>query len=256
LINLHFDESVSSGYKSNSQKIRVMSENWIAENMYCPCCGNSHITNLKNNKPVADFQCDYCGEIFELKSKEGNLGKKITDGAYHTMIERITSTSNPDLFIMQYSMNYDVIGLMLIPKFFFVPDIIEKRKPLAPTARRAGWIGCNILINEIPLQGKIPIIQNRRIYDSTEVIENYSRIKSLQTKNIDSRGWLLDVLNCVNQIPSNDFYLKDVYEFADVLSQKHINNNNIEAKIRQQLQLLRDKGFIEFMERGHYRKLY
>jgi type II restriction enzyme len=88
------------------------------------------------------------------------------------------------------------------------------------------------------------------------VIENYSRIKSLQTKNIDSRGWLLDVLNCVNQIPSNDFYLKDVYEFADVLSQKHINNNNIEAKIRQQLQLLRDKGFIEFMERGHYRKLY
>ncbi|MBQ1398560.1 MAG: restriction endonuclease, partial [Clostridia bacterium] len=37
--------------------------------------------------------------------------------------------------------------------------------------------------------------------------------------------------------------------------QKHIHNNNIEAKIRQQLQILRDKGFIEFLERGHYRKI-
>ncbi|MGN1131915.1 MAG: hypothetical protein ACI4RL_03340, partial [Ruminococcus sp.] len=32
--------------------------------------------------------------------------------------------------------------------------------------------------------------------------------------------------------------------------------HNVQAKIRQQLQLLRDKGFIEFTERGHYRKLY
>jgi len=28
-----------------------------------------------------------------------------------------------------------------------VPEIIERRKPLAITARRAGWIGCNILGN-------------------------------------------------------------------------------------------------------------
>ncbi|EKC57958.1 Dam-replacing, partial [human gut metagenome] len=31
--------------------------------------------------------------------------------------------------------------------------------------------------------------------------------------------------------------------------------HNVEAKIRQQLQQLRDKGFIEFTTRGHYRKL-
>ena len=35
---------------------------------------------------------------------------------------------------------------------------------------------------------------------------------------------------------------------------KVVNNNNIEAKIRQQLQILRNKGIIEFLERGHYRK--
>ncbi|MDE6698369.1 MAG: hypothetical protein K2J91_02695 [Lachnospiraceae bacterium] len=31
--------------------------------------------------------------------------------------------------------------------------------------------------------------------------------------------------------------------------------HNIEAKIRQQLQFLRDTGFIEFLCRGQYRKI-
>jgi type II restriction enzyme len=254
-MDLHFNKVIANSYKSNSQKIRVMSENWVESNMYCPNCGNPHIDNLENNKPVADFQCNYCGEIFELKSKEGALGNKITDGAYHTMIDRITSSSNPDLFILQYNKEYDVIGLTLVPKFFFVPSIIEKRKPLAPTAKRAGWIGCNILVNEIPLQGKIFIIQNQHIYPSSEILQNYNKIKKLKTQSIESRGWLLDVLNCVNQIPKKEFNLKDMYFFVEKLSQKHINNNNVEAKIRQQLQFLRDKGFIEFLGKGHYRKL-
>lgn len=76
MINFNFDESIGEQYKSKSQKIRVMSENWISRNMFCPCCGNPHINNLKNNQPVVDMQCDNCGEIFELKSKKEKLGKK------------------------------------------------------------------------------------------------------------------------------------------------------------------------------------
>ena len=101
-MNYNFNLSLIENYKSNSQKIRVMSETWLAENVYCPYCGNSHLSKFANNKPVADFYCDSCGEVFELKAKENNIGKKITDGAYSTMIERITSISNPDLFVMQY----------------------------------------------------------------------------------------------------------------------------------------------------------
>ncbi|MCH5265100.1 MAG: restriction endonuclease [Lachnospiraceae bacterium] len=254
-MNLHFNELLAKPYKSKSQKIRVMSENWITDNMFCPCCGNPHITGLGNNSPVADMQCDSCGEIFELKSKEGNIGRKITDGAYSTMIDRITSITNPELFVMQYSKSLDVTELTLIPKFFFVPDIIEKRKPLARTARRAGWVGCNILYNNIPEQGKISIIHNGRVNHIENVVDNYKHIKNLQRKSLESRGWLMDVLHCVNSIKENDFYLRDVYAFAEQLQSKHINNHNIEAKIRQQLQFLRDKGFIEFLERGHYRKL-
>ena len=62
------------------------------------------------------------------------------------------------------------------------------------------------------------------------------------------------MLTCINTIDSVEFSLQDVYAFEELLQKKHRNNNNVEAKIRQQLQILRDKGVIEFLERGHYRK--
>ncbi|MCM1183590.1 MAG: restriction endonuclease [Roseburia sp.] len=255
-MNLHFDESLGEGYKSKAQKIRVMSESWVSRNMFCPCCGNSHIAELKNNAPVADMKCNRCGAIFELKSKEGKIGKKINDGAYATMLKRITDITNPELFVMRYSADYIVTDFILIPKFFFVPQIIEKRKPLAAAARRAGWTGCNILYSEIPEQGKIRIIKDGIIEPAEAVVERYAQIKSLETANIASRSWLLDVLNCVNDIETNEFYLQDVYAYTKILQARHSENHNIEAKIRQQLQFLRDKGFIEFLGRGHYKKRF
>ncbi len=254
-MNFNFDTSLAENYKSNSQKIRVMSESWVGKNIFCPICGSSHICNLNNNMPVADLKCDNCGEIYELKSKQGKVGSKINDGAYSTMLERINSSNNPNLFIMNYSDNYQVTDLLLIPKFFFVESIIEKRKPLSPTAKRAGWVGCNILFGDVPIQGRIKIIEDQQVYNKTEIVKNYDRIKKLQTNNLESRGWLMDVLNCVNAIDTTDFSLKEIYAFAEQLHKKHINNHNVEAKIRQQLQFLRDKGFIEFTTRGHYKKL-
>ena len=253
-MNFNFNEQLAYGYKKATQKVRVMSESWVADNMFCPCCGQPHIHKLDNNKPVADFQCIGCGEIFELKSKKGSIGKKINDGAYSTMIERITSTDNPDLFILKYTKELEVTDLYVIPKFFFVPSIIEKRKPLSSTSKRAGWVGCNILVSEIPSQGRIDIISHGVLSDINDVVNSYSKVRQLQTNNLESRGWLLDVLNCVNKIPNSEFSLQDVYKYTGVLQAKHTGNHNVEAKIRQQLQILRDKGFIEFLDRGHYRK--
>ena len=98
-MNLDFDASLAEGYRSGSQIARVVTENWMSVNMYCPRCGNIHISHFENNRPVADFFCPACKNEFELKSKGGSLGKKINDGAYDTMIERITSNNNPDFFL-------------------------------------------------------------------------------------------------------------------------------------------------------------
>ena len=97
-----------------------MSENWVAHNIYCPICGNPHISNLDNNMPVADFSCTYCGEIFELKSKCGNIGNKIADGAYFTMIERITSSNNPNLFFnvnILKTLSFTLFSISLFSKY-------------------------------------------------------------------------------------------------------------------------------------------
>ncbi|MBR0383508.1 MAG: restriction endonuclease, partial [Eubacteriaceae bacterium] len=142
-----------------------------------------------------------------------------------------------------------------IPKHFFTPEIIKKRKPLSQSARRAGWIGCNIQVSGIPKAGKIPIIENGMIQDKAKIIEKVSAADALNLSNMESRGWLYDVMSCIDKIDSRDFTLKEMYQFEAVLFQKHPNNHNIQAKIRQQLQLLRDKGFIEFTGRGEYRKV-
>lgn len=254
-MNIEFDKSIVAKYHSNSQIARVLTENWVEQNMYCPRCGNLSIEHFENNRPVADFFCPVCKNEYELKSKSGALGRKIADGAYDTMLKRITSNENPDFFFMSYSKNeFKISNFMIIPKHFFVPNIIEKRNPLSPTARRAGWVGCNILIDKIPEQGRISIISNGCILDAKSVKQKVNISTKLEMNNIDNRGWLLDVLNCTNAL-SKKFTLEQMYTFENVLQEKHPKNNNVRPKIRQQLQLLRDKGFIEFLGNGRYAKI-
>ena len=253
--NLYFNKNLASRYKSNSQAIRILSESWMSENMYCPCCGNVVLKQFNNNKPVADFYCERCNEQFELKSTSKIIVNKIVGGAYSTAIERVNSKTNPDLFVLQYSDNM-VKNLVVVPKYFFTPDIIEKRKPLSETARRAGWIGSNILYGKIPSQGKISIVANGSIISFEKVFDEYQKASRLNVDNIEKRGWLFDVLNCVNMILDDTFSLEDVYRFEMLLKNIHPKNNNIKDKIRQQLQFLRNRGIIEFIDnRGHYRKL-
>jgi len=256
-MNLRFNTEIANNYTSNSQKIRVLTEDWVKRNLYCPICGQEMLNEYESNRPVADFYCDSCKSEYELKSKQssfGKLGNKIVDGAYETMINRITSMQNPNFFFLTY--NDDLVNnFLLIPNHFFTPSIIEKRKPLSDTARRAGWVGCNINIGEIPESGKIYIVKNNVQIEQEKVIASYERTKTLQTNNLESRGWIMDILICINKIPYDDFSLEQMYSFEKELKIKHPENNFIKDKIRQQLQNLRDKGFIEFTSRGNYKKI-
>lgn len=256
-MELKFCDDGISKYHSGTQIARVLTEEWFKKNMFCPRCGNAYVNKFENNRPVADFYCPVCNSEYELKSKQGTLGKRINDGAYDTMIKRITSNKNPDFFFMSYSKRENkVTDLLIIPKHFFVPDIIERRNPLPPTARRAGWVGCNIVIEKVPEQGRISIISQGKIADVDAVIKKVSMSNRLEIKDINSRGWIMDVLNCVNVFPAEVFSLEDIYAFAEGLQAKHPENHNVKPKIRQQLQLLRDKGFLAFLGNGKYRKLY
>ncbi len=253
---LQMDSSLAQKYTNASQKTRVVTEAWVENNMFCPRCGALHIARYENNKPVADFYCPRCNNQFELKSKAGASFEKISDGAYSTMINRITGMNNPDFFFMSYTKSdWLVKDFFFVPKHFFTPEIIEKRKPLTVTARRAGWVGCSILLAKIPTTGRIPIVENGVLLDQGEIIKKVKKADNLLVSNMNARGWLLDVLSCVERIQSINFNLSQVYDFEAELSAKHPDNNNVRAKIRQQLQLLRDKGIIEFASPGEYKKV-
>ena len=141
-----------------------------------------------------------------------------------------------------------------MPRHFFTPEIIEKRKPLSRAAHRAGWTGCNIKLELIPRQGRIIVINGGRLREPRDVVEEFRKSEKLYVNDLSVRGWLLDILTCVNSIKTEEFVLEDVYRFSDWLYKKHPDNNNIKAKIRQQLQMLRDKEYIEFLGKGKYRR--
>jgi len=253
-MHLNLYSSTADSYTSNSQKIRILTEQWVNEYIYCPSCGEC-LSEYPNNRPVADFFCSRCQEDYELKSKQNKMGKKIVDGAYSTMIERLTSKSNPNFFFLNYNKNsYDISNFVVIPKHFFIPEIIEKRKPLSSTARRAGWVGCNILLDTIPSSGKIFYIKNNEIQSKDKVLEEWVRTSFLKDSiTLQSKGWILDIIKCIEKVGQKDFSLQHIYQFEKELRMKYPHNKNIRAKIRQQLQVLRDKGFLSFEGRGKYK---
>ena len=221
---------------------------------FCPNCGN-FVNDFKNNSPVADFYCKNCREEYEFKSKKDEMGKKIVDGAYKKMIERLSSENNPSFFFLNYSLdNYKVQNFVVIPKHFFIPQIIEKRKPLSENAKRVGWVGCNILLQSIPQSGKIFYVKNGNQKNKSDILKNWQKTLFLrESSTFDLRGWILDVMSCIDKLNKKEFMLDEVYDFENILYQKHPDNKHIKDKIRQQLQFLRDEGYLEFLDRGKYR---
>jgi type II restriction enzyme len=102
--------------------------------------------------------------------------------------------------------------------------------------------------------GKIYLIKDSVIINKNQVQEKWQQTCFLKSQTIEARGWLLDLILCIEKIPDRIFTLAQVYSFAGYLQQMHPNNNHIKDKIRQQLQCLRDKGVISFLGDGKYIK--
>jgi len=65
-MQLSFNCQIAANYANPAQIIRVLSESWVKESIYCPNCGGFNIEQYGNNKPVADFHCDKCNEDYEM----------------------------------------------------------------------------------------------------------------------------------------------------------------------------------------------
>ncbi len=175
------------------------------------------------------------------------------DAGYDAMITAIRSDSAPSLALLQYSRSWSVTDLLVVPSFFFTETAIEKRKPLSALARRANWVGCNILLDKIPIDGRITVVKDGMAVNPPSVRKQFKNFLPLKELDSKTRGWTLDVLRCLRSLGKQEVTLAEAYAFAGTLQREHPNNKHVKDKIRQQLQVLRDLGILEFQERGRYR---
>lgn len=222
--------------------------------MFCPNCGNARLHQFEANLPVADFFCANCQDQYELKSQKKPFGKKIVNGAYETKIRRLESDSSPHLILMNYSLKYSSVeSVIVIPRRFFIHSIVEKRKPLSESAKRAGWVGSNILLEKIPQSGRIHVVQNGKVRPKEEILAQWQNTAFLNKLKSDSRGWLINVMKIVELLGKSEFSLSEIYEQEYELQRIYPANRHVRPKIRQQLQVLRDNGYLEFLGAGKYR---
>lgn len=252
-MNILLDTSLAAGYKSRSQQARRLTEGWFERYMYCPQCPDSRFSCTTGSNPVVDFVCCSCGAEFQIKSKSSPFGAKLRDAAYEPMIERIRQGRCPHFAFIHYARDdWAIVNLFLVPGHFMTPSVIEKCKPLSVRARRAGWVGCSIITEAIPPDGRLTVIRNRGVVPEAEVRTDWQRYLWLAKQKVEARGWTADVLRCVRTLGTREFVLSEVYVFAGELAAAHPGNRHIKDKIRQQLQILRDHGIIKFLGHGRY----
>ena len=240
-------------YTSKSQIARVTTEAWIAHHGYCLACESDRILPTAANTQARDFECERCHHPYELKSSSKPFGRMIVDGAYASMIRRIETNSVSSFLLLRYSQSSEVTDLVAVHRSLITREVIQERKPLATTARRAGWVGCNILLNIIPPEGRIPLIESGLHHpkQSSRAIFSATDLLSYQTRT--NRSWSRTLLCLLHQLPPGTFTIEQAYSFEAELAKFYPANRNIRSKIRQQLQVLRDAGLLLFEGRATYR---
>jgi type II restriction enzyme len=170
------------------------------------------------------------------------------------MLRAIQTGNAPHLMVLHYARDaWAVMNLLFVPRFVFTRTVLEKRKPLGLHARRAGWIGCNILLTRIPPDARIQIVHEGAATNPGDVRRQYAHLKPLAELKLEKRGWTLDTLNLVRALGKQEFNLSDIYALENQFKSLHPDNRHIRDKIRQQLQILRDLRLLQFLRPGNYR---
>jgi type II restriction enzyme len=253
-VHLALPRESASKYHSASQRARVATEEWGEENLYCLKCSADSLKPTRHGTPAIDFHCSNCDSPYQLKSLSRPISDRIPDAAYSAMRHAIVTGNTPNLFVLSYGMeSWRVKDLILVPSFVFTMSAVEKRPPLSSKARRAGWVGCDIMLGRIPTDAKIPLISAGKPEITSAARRRYKSLAPLKNLSLKRRGWTLNVLNVVRSVGRKSFALDDVYAHADELAALHPGNRHVRDKVRQQLQVLRDLGFVEFLAPGNYR---
>ena len=202
-MKLGFEES-QSAYTSGSQSARAWTEAWVSSWAYCPHCGNAKISSFPNNSPLADFFCTSCNEEFELKSQKGKFGTRVVDGAFKTKCERLAASNNPNLFLMNYDLNRlrsSICSSCRSTSSSARSSRNESRWPRRHDAP-AGSVQ-NLAQPRSGVRRDSYRPEQRHPREGT-VLADWQRTLFLRSESPETRGWLLDVMKCVESLGKRD----------------------------------------------------
>ena len=193
---------------------------------------------------------------YQFKSNVSPFGRSVSNSAYGKM-QAILNGNAPHYAFLHYSTaDWQVKGLFLVPGHFFTPALIQKRSPLTAKAERAGWVGSNILLAPCPtMRGSRWWIQASSVTPTMSEAIGRAFNSCRMTRVLAAAGALrcspASAKRCGKR--GQEFTLQDFYaRHVSSLSAQFPDNHNVEAKVRQQLQVLRDGGVLSFLEPGRY----
>lgn len=241
-------------YCSASQRARVATEVWARHQLYCIECPAATIQAAPPNAPGRDLLCPGCGAAFEMKARGEPFGLRVLDSGYNAMLASLRADRRAHLLLLEYHRtDWTVRNLELVPGFALVPAMIVPRRPLSEQARRAGWVGCLIDLRPVPADARVALVRDGRPAPAADCRERFARIRGLGREPLRTRGWTLEVWRAVRELGRREFCLGEMYALAPRLSARYPANRHQREKIRQQMQVLRDLGVVEFLGRGRYR---
>lgn len=252
---LRCDISIVDRYTSQAQRSRVLSETWFQSNGYCLSCDNDDLRATAANTKATDFICPACDHNYELKAFRNRPKSKLVDGAYSALMARIQEGSVPTLMMLERNDDWEILSLTAIHNLFLTPNVIEQRKPLSEMARRAGWVGCNIRLDRIANDAKIEVVGDGCQNNRKLVRKAFRQFNGLKSIPLGMRGWTTLTLRVIRGLRKEAFTLNDLYEKKSRFAEEYPENRNVRPKIRQQLQVLRDLGYLAFLGNGEYRLL-
>lgn len=153
----------------------------------------------------------------------------------------------------------------------YFKDIIEDATDIDGETIKKQWeelykLRCKIAHSRFLLKdeyAKVKSICERLENVFTSALKNLSNIvlsaesKESISENIiaelDGSNWSDVLYEIITENFEDEFTLKQVYAFEPILKAQYPNNNTIQASIRRNLQKLRNKGKIDFLDNGLYR---
>lgn len=163
------------------KKIGIFMEHYIADNIKCPECKKKSLKVLGDERPSLDIICNFCNNMFEVKSKclsVPNIPEDISlpHGTYNDFIKRINDGLN--LIVIIY-------GVDRINKVVHVRDVIYannrilKNAKLINISRQTNSRLSNILIQNRFGLNKLELIEPNQSFSFYDEIESYKNTQLL-----------------------------------------------------------------------------